>query len=279
MNVGLVAAAQAVEHYEITRYGALIAWAGELGRDRLHSALEGQSRRGEGDRPEAHADVGAPRSIRRPTRSPRNQRRSEEHRAPQDREGRRAPDREGEARACQETASPRMTDGSQGRHIARVPTLWSSRASAAEQRLPASKRLTWPCPRMSRRNPNPGNRVSLSRRTVHAGRTRIHEGRATPSGAGISRAAVPVLQCHDVGDQTGWRDRPPPQSVRLQLPCLRPDVATRTASSRGGRILTVCAGACSCRRTRVQPRSRPSFRRNTHYVPNSRPICGVSRAG
>jgi ferritin-like metal-binding protein YciE len=32
MNVGLIAAAQAVEHYEITRYGALIAWAGELGR-------------------------------------------------------------------------------------------------------------------------------------------------------------------------------------------------------------------------------------------------------
>jgi ferritin-like metal-binding protein YciE len=32
MNVGLVAAAQAVEHYEITRYGALIAWATELGR-------------------------------------------------------------------------------------------------------------------------------------------------------------------------------------------------------------------------------------------------------
>jgi ferritin-like metal-binding protein YciE len=31
MNVGLVAAAQAVEHYEITRYGALIAWASELG--------------------------------------------------------------------------------------------------------------------------------------------------------------------------------------------------------------------------------------------------------
>jgi ferritin-like metal-binding protein YciE len=32
MNVGLIAAAQAVEHYEITRYGALIAWAAELGR-------------------------------------------------------------------------------------------------------------------------------------------------------------------------------------------------------------------------------------------------------
>ena len=35
MNVGLIAAAQAVEHYEITRYGALIAWAAELGRDDL----------------------------------------------------------------------------------------------------------------------------------------------------------------------------------------------------------------------------------------------------
>ena len=33
MDVGLVAAAQAVEHYEITRYGALIAWASELGRN------------------------------------------------------------------------------------------------------------------------------------------------------------------------------------------------------------------------------------------------------
>ena len=33
MNVGLVAAAQAVEHYEITRYGALIAWASELGHN------------------------------------------------------------------------------------------------------------------------------------------------------------------------------------------------------------------------------------------------------
>jgi ferritin-like metal-binding protein YciE len=32
LNVAIVAAAQAVEHYEITRYGALIAWATELGR-------------------------------------------------------------------------------------------------------------------------------------------------------------------------------------------------------------------------------------------------------
>jgi ferritin-like metal-binding protein YciE len=34
LNVGLIAAAQAVEHYEITRYGALIAWARELGHDK-----------------------------------------------------------------------------------------------------------------------------------------------------------------------------------------------------------------------------------------------------
>jgi ferritin-like metal-binding protein YciE len=34
LNVGIVAAAQAVEHYEITRYGALIAWAKELGHGR-----------------------------------------------------------------------------------------------------------------------------------------------------------------------------------------------------------------------------------------------------
>jgi ferritin-like metal-binding protein YciE len=32
LDAALVAAAQAVEHYEITRYGTLIAWAKELGR-------------------------------------------------------------------------------------------------------------------------------------------------------------------------------------------------------------------------------------------------------
>ena len=31
LDAGLVAAAQAVEHYEITRYGTLIAWAEKLG--------------------------------------------------------------------------------------------------------------------------------------------------------------------------------------------------------------------------------------------------------
>ena len=32
LNAALIAAAQAVEHYEITRYGSLIAWAKQLGR-------------------------------------------------------------------------------------------------------------------------------------------------------------------------------------------------------------------------------------------------------
>ena len=33
LDAALIAAAQAVEHYEITRYGTLIAWAHQLGRD------------------------------------------------------------------------------------------------------------------------------------------------------------------------------------------------------------------------------------------------------
>ncbi|MBY0610825.1 MAG: ferritin-like domain-containing protein [Beijerinckiaceae bacterium] len=33
LDAALVAAAQAVEHYEITRYGTLIAWAKQLGRE------------------------------------------------------------------------------------------------------------------------------------------------------------------------------------------------------------------------------------------------------
>jgi ferritin-like metal-binding protein YciE len=40
LDAALVAAAQAVEHYEITRYGTLIAWARELGRDDCASVLE-----------------------------------------------------------------------------------------------------------------------------------------------------------------------------------------------------------------------------------------------
>jgi ferritin-like metal-binding protein YciE len=33
LDAALIAAAQAIEHYEITRYGSLISWAGALGRD------------------------------------------------------------------------------------------------------------------------------------------------------------------------------------------------------------------------------------------------------
>ena len=33
LDAGMIGSAQAVEHYEITRYGSLIAWAKQLGRD------------------------------------------------------------------------------------------------------------------------------------------------------------------------------------------------------------------------------------------------------
>jgi ferritin-like metal-binding protein YciE len=33
LDAALIAAAQAVEHYEITRYGTLVAWAQEAGRE------------------------------------------------------------------------------------------------------------------------------------------------------------------------------------------------------------------------------------------------------
>ena len=39
LNAALIAAAQAVEHYEITRYGTLIAWAKQLGRNDCASVL------------------------------------------------------------------------------------------------------------------------------------------------------------------------------------------------------------------------------------------------
>jgi ferritin-like metal-binding protein YciE len=39
LDAALIAAAQAVEHYEITRYGTLVAWAGELGLDDIAELL------------------------------------------------------------------------------------------------------------------------------------------------------------------------------------------------------------------------------------------------
>jgi ferritin-like metal-binding protein YciE len=40
LDAALVASAQAVEHYEITRYGTLIAWAKQLGRNDCASILQ-----------------------------------------------------------------------------------------------------------------------------------------------------------------------------------------------------------------------------------------------
>lgn len=40
LDAALIAAAQAVEHYEMTRYGTLIAWAKQLGRQDCASVLQ-----------------------------------------------------------------------------------------------------------------------------------------------------------------------------------------------------------------------------------------------
>jgi ferritin-like metal-binding protein YciE len=40
LDAGMIGSAQAVEHYEITRYGTLIAWAKHLGRDDAIDLLE-----------------------------------------------------------------------------------------------------------------------------------------------------------------------------------------------------------------------------------------------
>ena len=40
LDAALIAAAQAVEHYEITRYGSLIAWAKQLGRNDCAALLQ-----------------------------------------------------------------------------------------------------------------------------------------------------------------------------------------------------------------------------------------------
>ena len=40
LDAAIIASAQAVEHYEITRYGTLIAWAHQLGRDDAATILK-----------------------------------------------------------------------------------------------------------------------------------------------------------------------------------------------------------------------------------------------
>ena len=39
-DAGLVATAQAVEHYEMARYGALVAWARALGNEQVAQLLQ-----------------------------------------------------------------------------------------------------------------------------------------------------------------------------------------------------------------------------------------------
>ena len=40
LDAALIAAAQAVEHYEITRYGTLVTWADQLGRSEIADLLQ-----------------------------------------------------------------------------------------------------------------------------------------------------------------------------------------------------------------------------------------------
>jgi ferritin-like metal-binding protein YciE len=40
LDAGMIAAAQAVEHYGIARYGTLIAWAGQLAKDGISILLQ-----------------------------------------------------------------------------------------------------------------------------------------------------------------------------------------------------------------------------------------------
>jgi ferritin-like metal-binding protein YciE len=50
LDAGMIGSAQAVEHYEITRYGTLIAWAKQLGREDAIELLEANLKQ------EKHAD-------------------------------------------------------------------------------------------------------------------------------------------------------------------------------------------------------------------------------
>jgi ferritin-like metal-binding protein YciE len=53
LDAAIVASAQAVEHYEIARYGTVIAWAEELGHDEIVRLLDVQETDAQRDRPTA----------------------------------------------------------------------------------------------------------------------------------------------------------------------------------------------------------------------------------
>ena len=50
LDAAIIAAGQAVEHYEITRYGSLIAWAKQLGRNDAAAFAGTDLGRGKGGR-------------------------------------------------------------------------------------------------------------------------------------------------------------------------------------------------------------------------------------
>ena len=78
LDAALIAAAQAVEHYEMTRYGSLIAWAKTLGRSDCAQVSAGDSGGGEGRRREADLDR---RERREPSSGLRAMRTGEKDRA------------------------------------------------------------------------------------------------------------------------------------------------------------------------------------------------------
>src|SRR3954469_19920719 len=65
LDAGLLAAAQTVEHYEISRYGTLIAWAEELGLEDAVSLLQ-QTLEEEKSADETLTDIAKTPSISRP---------------------------------------------------------------------------------------------------------------------------------------------------------------------------------------------------------------------
>ena len=65
LDAGLISAAQAVEHYEIARYGTLATWAEQLGHERRRAPAEADPRRRRSDRQEAEPSSRPPRSTSR----------------------------------------------------------------------------------------------------------------------------------------------------------------------------------------------------------------------
>jgi ferritin-like metal-binding protein YciE len=85
LSVGIIAAAQAVEHYEITRYGALIAWAKQLGHgaDATILARNLKEEKAADKKLTALAERRVnPKSERRPGRSPSQARRAKAKASP-----------------------------------------------------------------------------------------------------------------------------------------------------------------------------------------------------